>query len=75
MKLNYRNNKEYGKTLLVELQNFEKHGISIWLEGNPSSSSQVIKAMHVKEDISYMRDYVFQAGELKEIRFDKITKS
>lgn len=64
-----------GQPLLVELQNYEQQGISIWLEGCPSSSDEVTEAMCVREDISYMRDYVFQKGELSEIRFDKITKS
>lgn len=60
---------------MVELQNYERQGISIWLEGTPSSPDQVMEAMFVREDISYMRDYVFQSGELSEVRFDKITKS
>lgn len=64
-----------GQTLMVELQNYERQGISIWLEGTPSSPDQVMEAMFVREDISYMRDYVFQSGELSEVRFDKITKS
>lgn len=63
-----------GQPLLVELQNYERQGISIWLEGCPSSSNEVSKAMCVREDITYMRDYVFQKGELSELRFDKITK-
>lgn len=61
--------------LLVELQNYERQGISIWLEGSPSTSDEVTKALCVREDISYMRDYVFRKGELSELRFDKITKS
>lgn len=64
-----------GYALMVELQNFEQQGISVWLEGNPSSSADVMNAIRVREGISYMRDYVFQSGELSEVRFDKITKS
>lgn len=63
-----------GQPLLVELQNYEKQGISIWLEGCPSSSDEVSEAMCVREDITYMRDYVFQKGELSDLRFDKVTK-
>lgn len=62
-----------GQPLLVELQNYERQGISIWLEGCPSSSSEVSDAMCVREDITYMRDYVFQKGELSELHFDRIT--
>ena len=64
-----------GQPLLVELQNYEQQGISIWLEGSLSSSNEVTNAMCVREDVSYMRDYVFQKGELSELRFDKITKT
>ncbi len=60
---------------MVELQNYEQQGISIWLEGNPSDSASVMEAIRVREGISYMRDYVFRAGELREVRFDKISKS
>lgn len=66
-------NMETGRQpLLVELQNYERQGISIWLEGRRSCSEQVTDAVYVREDISYMRDYVFRGGHLYEIRFDKI---
>ncbi len=61
-----------GYALMVELQNYEQQGISIWLEGRPSSSAQVTETIKVREGISYMRDYVFQSGELSQVRFDKI---
>ncbi len=66
--------KHYNKgyALMVELQNYEQQGISIWLEGNPSDSAGVMDAIRVREGISYMRDYVFRAGELREVRFDKV---
>ncbi|MCD8324143.1 MAG: hypothetical protein LUC32_04210 [Clostridiales bacterium] len=60
---------------MVELQNYEQQGISIWLEGCPSDPADVMNAVRVREGISYMRDYVFRAGELREVRFDKITGS
>ena len=63
-----------GQTLLIELQNYEKQGISIWLEGFPSSSVEVSEVMCVREDTNYMRDYVFRQGALSQVRFDKITK-
>ena len=63
-----------GQTLLIELQNYEQQGISIWLEGFPSSSVEVSEVMCVREDTNYMRDYVFRLGALSQVRFDKITK-
>ncbi|MCD8218751.1 MAG: hypothetical protein LUD01_12130 [Clostridiales bacterium] len=70
-----KKHKSNGYALMVELQNYEQQGISIWLEGNPSDSASVMEAIRVREGISYMRDYVFRAGELREVRFDKISKS
>ena len=64
-----------GQTLLIELQNYEQQGISIWLEGFPSSSVEVSEVMCVREDTNYMRDYVFRQGALSQVRFDKITKN
>ena len=66
--------RDMGQVLLIELQNYEQQGISIWLEGFPSSSVEVSEVMCVREDTNYMRDYVFRQGALSQVRFDKITK-
>ena len=42
------------KVLLVELQSYEDQGISLWLEGEPSSSEAVTGVMTVKEANQYM---------------------
>ena len=59
-----------GQTLLIELQNYEQQGISIWLEGFPSSSVEVSEVMCVREDTNYMRDYVFRQGALSQGKID-----
>ena len=59
---------------MIELQNYENQGITIWLDGEQSSSSKVSEAMSVREENSYMRDYVFSGGKVSEIHFDRITK-
>lgn len=56
----------------MELQSIENRGITIWLEGFVSDSHEVAKAMCVGDEVSYMRDYIFEEGALKELRFDKI---
>ena len=61
-----------GQPLLIELQNYEKQGISIWLEGFPSNSDEVSETMFVRENVDYMRDYVFNEGALSELRFDVV---
>lgn len=60
------------RQLFVELQNIEKKGITLWLEGAPSDSGGITDAVFVNEDNAYMRDYVYDEGVLKELRFDKI---
>ncbi len=46
--------------LNVELENYERQGISIWLDGRESDAFVVEQAMQIKEGgIPYMRDYVF----------------
>ena len=69
-------NQEAMKNLYLELSAMENRGITIWIEGYPSSSEQVTSRLCVQEESSYMRDYVFDEGVLKEVHFDKVqTKS
>ncbi len=63
---------EHGDFLMVELQALENQGVSIWLDGYPSSSMEVSMAMTVREQESYMRDYVFDEGKVSQIHFDRI---
>ena len=59
--------------LFMELKTLEERGVGIWMEGHASDSKKVMETMSVNEDSTYMRDYIFQKGVLKEIHFDKIT--
>lgn len=58
--------------LFAELQNIEKRGITLWLEGAPSDSGRIADAVSVNEECAYMRDYIYDEGVLKELRFDKV---
>lgn len=58
--------------LIVELQEIEQRGIALWLEGLPSNSTGIANAVFVNEDGAYMRDYVYDEGVLKELRFDRV---
>lgn len=58
--------------LFVELQKIEEKGITLWLEGLPSDSLGIANAVFVNEDDAYMRDYIYDEGVLKELRFDKV---
>lgn len=64
---------EHMHKLYLELATLENRGITIWLEGCPSDSMHVTSQLNIHDENSYMRDYVFDEGRLKEIHFDKIT--
>lgn len=67
-------NNERKTQLHVELQKIEEKGIGLWLEGLPSSSQSITDAIFVNEEEAYMRDYIYDEGVLKELRFDRINK-
>ncbi len=58
--------------LFIELQNIQRRGIMIFLEGEKSTPETVTDALCVQENSSYMRDYVYDKGVLKELHFDKV---
>lgn len=64
---------EHTNKLYLELTSFENRGITIWINGNLSDSMQVSDQLCVSEENTYMRDYIFDKGVLREIHFDKIT--
>lgn len=67
-------NFEHMQQLYLELASLENRGITIWLEGTISDPAQVTSQLNINDENMYMRDYVFDEGRLKEIRFDKINK-
>ena len=44
--------------LFMELHDIEKRGITLWLEGMPSTSLGITNAVFVNEETAYMRDYI-----------------
>lgn len=67
-------NFEHMQQLYLELSALEDRGITIWLEGYPSDSAQVASQLNIHDENSYMRDYIFDEGRLKEVHFDKINE-
>jgi hypothetical protein len=65
-------NQSMNNRLYLELASMEDRGITIWLDGSPSTSLDVSSQLHVAETNSYMRDYVFEEGVLKEVHFDRL---
>lgn len=55
------------------LGTMKRQGVSLYLEGRPSTPGEIVKAC-VKEESSYMADFVLdEKGLLKELRYDKVT--
>lgn len=46
------------KSLKKELKSYEEEGISLYLNGCPSTTKSIVKAHMIAEDGVYMRDYV-----------------
>ena len=62
--------------LLIELENIQNRGITIFLDGIPSSALTVTDVLCVSESDNFMRDYVTdEKGVWTELRFDRIDKS
>ena len=56
-----------------ELEQYRQKGISLNLEGFPSSPSEIVHAHLIAEDGGYMRDYIQnEKGEIRKIDFDRI---
>ena len=67
---------EIFKDLYAELEKFEHSGVSMRLNNYPASPMQIVTAHMVREDQSYMRDYVWdEKGHVKELSFHNIKSS
>ncbi len=61
--------------LRKRLEQMEKRGVKLYLNGVPSTTDFIIENC-VNEDTVYMPDYVTdQNGQIKEIRYDLVSRS
>ena len=68
------NGYEY-QQLFQELSEYEKSGVRIKMDGASASPMQVVSAHLVKEENSYMRDYIVdENGSLEEICFHNVSQ-
>lgn len=59
--------------LFLELENHVKNGIPIYLAGKKSTPLEVVDAVLVREETTYMADYVRDdEGRLTQVRYDRI---
>ncbi len=64
------------KNFFMELEMYERSGVSMRLNDYPASPMQIVTAHMVKEDQTYMRDYVWdEKGHVKELSFHNIKTS
>lgn len=56
-----------------ELDSYAREGVSLWLDGSPSSPKKIEKAHKIAEDVTYMRDYVQDGqGHLTRLEFGQV---
>ena len=66
-------NEAYLSSVKTRLLQYEKAGVKLYLDGNPSDADHILKKC-VREDVTYMADYIAdEAGKVKEIRYDQIS--
>lgn len=71
-----KKSKKLKKDFRRELEGYAKEGISLWLDGFPSTPKEIEKAHRVAEEITYMRDYVQdEQGRLTRLEFDPVKDS
>lgn len=64
---------EYIK-LFDELQELEKVGVGLQIDGEPATSVDIVHAHMVRETSSYMRDYVpNDVGGIDQVSFNRIS--
>ena len=65
---------EQYRNLFLELSEYERMGVRMKMNGHPASPLQIASAHAVREQPSYMRDYVAdENGKVKEVRFVKLS--
>lgn len=64
------------RQLYAELENYEQSGINMKLNNHPASPMQIVNAHMVRENPTYMRDYVWdEKGQVRELTFYNIKES
>ena len=68
-----KQDKRQMENLREELRAYHDAGVSLWLDGRPSTPKKIAKACVMCETSSYMRDYIQnEDNEITDIAFDII---
>ena len=63
------------RDMFTELEKYERRGVDISLDGYHASALQIVTAHMIKEEGTYMRDYVIDRdGSIAEHRFKDINR-
>lgn len=63
------------RELYTELESYEKHGICMLMDGGQVSPLQIVTAHMIREEGSYMRDYIIDPeGYIKSLVFVNINE-
>ena len=63
------------RNLYAELENYERKGIYMLIDGYQASPLQIVTAYMAKEKGTYMRDYVMNpAGNIEALAFTNINR-
>ena len=63
--------RKTGKPLKKELRDYQEAGVTLWLDGHPSTPKKIVKAHKLAENGVYIRDYVEnEKGEIAKLKFD-----
>ena len=61
--------------MYAELEEYEKNGVCIIMDGNSASPMQVVKAHMARENVDYMRDYEIDSkGHIESLSFININR-
>lgn len=61
--------------LRAELETYQKQGVELWLDGQPSTPKSICRACKVAEEGTYMRDYVNNPeGSVQSLGFYSVKK-
>ena len=64
------------KPLKDELKDYQKQGVRLFLNGNPSTPKCIAKACMIAEHGGYMRDYTEdENGKIAKVNFDFIKEN
>ncbi len=58
--------------LVNELRELAKKGVKLSIDNRADYPESIAMKVQFAEECSYMRDYITEDGEVKEVRFDRI---